>query len=311
MTPMTVRPRPRPLNSDGTSRDLPTRLNAARRGCTVGFVKSFALNLLTGVVTVVLLVALALPARQAYRAAREAAAPTVPPRPSPRPASAPRRSLAASIAPWHVDDWARSVGAAPQMLAKFEAFSLRRAPFAALAQAQRVGITRVLITWEPWAPVPTSLGTARQALPQPGYRNIDIARGAQDRYILAFARALARFHGTVYLRYAHEMNGYWYPWSRDAQAYIWAWRRIVRIFDVAHARNVRFVWSVNPNLYDSEATWQRSVLEYWPGRRYVDDIGSTMINFGGVKSYPVDAFAPRPRGVPHRVRKPPRAARGT
>src|SRR3954471_9685769 len=193
MTPMTVRPRPRPLNSDGTSRDLPMRLNAARRGCTVGFVKSFALNLLTGVVTVVLLVALALPARQAYRAAREGAAPTVPAGPWPRPASDPRRSFGAYIDPWHVDDWARSVGAAPQMLAKFEAFSNQRTIDPWLAQAQCIGIHRLLVSWEPWAPVPASWGTALQARPQPGYRNIDIAHGAQDRYILRFARSLARF----------------------------------------------------------------------------------------------------------------------
>jgi mannan endo-1,4-beta-mannosidase len=303
MTSMTVRARQSPLNSDGTSPDLPTRLKTPARACTVGVVKPFALNLMTCALTVVLLVALALPARQAYRTARESSAPSVPDAPWPRPASDPRRVFGAYIDPWHLDDWARSVGAAPQMIAKFEAFSLRRAPVATLAQAERVGIKRVLISWEPWAPVPTSFGTARQALPQPGYRNIDIARGAQDRYILAFARALARFHGTVYVRYAHEMNGYWYPWSHGSEAYIWAWRRIVRIFDVAHARNVRFVWSVNPNLYDPEATWKRSLMRYWPGRGYVDDIGSTMINFGGAKSYPVAEFAPRLRWLHDRFGK--------
>ena len=53
----------------------------------------------------------------------------------------------------------------------------------------------MMVSWEPWAPVPAAFGTARQAAPQPGYRNIDIARGAQDRYILRFARSLARFRG--------------------------------------------------------------------------------------------------------------------
>src|SRR4051812_35681172 len=195
MTSLTLRPRQRPLNSDATSADLPTRLKAAGRGGTVNAVKPFAINLLTCALTLALLVALALPARQAYRSARESTAPIVPDGPWPRPASDPRRVFGAYIDPWHVDDWARSVGAAPQMVAKFEAFSLRQAPVAMLAQAERVGIKRALISWEPWAPVATSLGTARQALPQPGYRNLDIARGAQDRYILAFARALARFHG--------------------------------------------------------------------------------------------------------------------
>src|SRR3954468_4040901 len=128
MTSMTVRARQRPLNSDGTSHDLPTRLNAVARACTVGVVKPFALNLMTCALTVVLLVALALPARQAFRAARVSAAPTVPDCPRLRPARHPRRFFGAYNDPWHVDDWARSVGAAPQMIAKFEAFSLRRAP---------------------------------------------------------------------------------------------------------------------------------------------------------------------------------------
>jgi mannan endo-1,4-beta-mannosidase len=262
--------------------------------------KLFALNLLTAGLTLLLLAGLALPARRTFLAARETAAPVVTDAPWPRPARDPRRVFGVYTDPWHVDDWARTIGAAPQMVAKFEAFSLQRAPVTALAQTQKLGISRALISWEPWAPVPTSLGTARQAMPQPGYRNIDIARGAQDRYILAFARRLAKFRGTVYLRYAHEMNGYWYPWSHGARAYVWAWRRIVRIFDVARARNVRFVWSVNPNLYDDRATWKRSVARYWPGRRYVDDIGSTMINFGGAKTYPVRRFAPRLRWL-HRT----------
>ena len=93
--------------------------------------------------------------------------------------------------------------------------------------------------------------STRSRGPSRGYRNIDIARGAQDRYIMRFARSLARYPGTVWLRYAHEMNGYWYPWSRGARAYRWAWRRIVRLFGVAGADNVRFVWSVNANLYDA------------------------------------------------------------
>ena len=147
-----------------------------------------------------------------------------------------------------MDDWARGVGAAPQLIAKFEAFANRRTIDPWLRQVERVGIRRMLVSWEPWAPVPVSWGTALQARPQPGLRNIDIARGAQDRYILAFARSLARFRGTVYLRFAHEMNGYWYPWSHGARAYVFAWRRIVRIFGVAGAqeRALRLVGQPEP-----------------------------------------------------------------
>jgi mannan endo-1,4-beta-mannosidase len=267
--------------------------------------RPFWLNLLTCSVTLGLLVVLALPAKGRLEAARSpvAAAPAAP-APWPAPARAPRRTFGVYVDPWHVDDWARSVGEAPQLVAKFEAFSNRRTLDPWLAQVHRIGIRRMLVSWEPWAPVPASWGTALQARPQPGYRNIDIARGAQDRYILRFARSLARFRGVVYLRFGHEMNGYWYPWSRDAQAYVWAWRRIVRLFSVAGARNVRFVWSVNPNLYDPAAAWRRALRAYWPGRRYVDAIGSTLIDFGGLKAYPVRRFLPRLQWLHAAFRRP-------
>src|SRR3954471_10381095 len=177
--------------------------------------KPLWLNLATCSLTAVLLAALALPAKWTLDAARLAAPPTtVIDAPWPRPAANPRRAFGVYVDPWHVDDWARSVGAAPQMVAKFEAFANQRTIDPWLTQARRIGIRRLLVSWEPWAPVPAAWGTAQQARPQPGYRNLDIARGAQDRYMLRFARSLARFGGVVDLRFGHEMNGYWYPWSR-------------------------------------------------------------------------------------------------
>jgi hypothetical protein len=161
-----------------------------------------------------------------------------------------------------------------------------------------------MITWEPWKPVPTSLGPYAQYQPQPGYRNGDIAAGAQDSYIVQFARSLATFHGVVYLRYAHEMNGYWYPWARGPRRFVQAWRHVVGIFRETGARNVRFVWSVNPNLFEPRAKWRRRLRLYWPGREYVDAVGSTMINFGGRRNYGVRRFAPRLRTLRKLYRKP-------
>jgi hypothetical protein len=85
---------------------------------------------------------------------------------------------------------------------------------------------------------------------------------------------------------------------------VFAWRRIHRIFDVAGARNVRFVWSVNPSLYEGQRSWRRVLERYWPGSRYVDDVGSTMIDFGGLKAYPVRRFAPRLRWLRQTFHKP-------
>jgi mannan endo-1,4-beta-mannosidase len=267
--------------------------------------KPLLLNLLTLSVTVVLLVALALPAKWTLDSARQDAdVQAAIQAPWPHPDPDPSRTFGVYIDPWHIDDWARAVGAGPSLAAKFEAFSLRRGLDRDVAQVQRIGLRQMLVSWEPWTPVPAALGAERQATPQPGYRNIDIAGGSQDAYMLRFARSLARFHGTVYVRYAHEMNGYWYPWSHGPEAYVLAWRRMVRIFDEAGARNVRFVWSVNPSLYESQRTWRRGLLRYWPGSQYVDDVGSTMIDFGGVKSYPVARFEPRLRWLRSRFGKP-------
>jgi mannan endo-1,4-beta-mannosidase len=255
-----------------------------------------ALNALTCGATLVLLVALALPATRSPGSAQRA-------EPAPArfaPAPHPRRVFGVYVDPWHVDDWARSVGAAPQAVAKFEAFARDRTIDEYAAESARQGIRRMLVSWEPWTPVPAALGLDAQAAPQPGMRNIDIARGAQDRYILRFARSLARFRGTVWLRFAHEMNGYWYPWSRDARAYRWAWRRVAQLLRIAGARNVRLVWSVNLTLYEPRHTWLANARRYWPGRRYVADVGATVIDFGGDKDYPVARFAPRLRAL-HRI----------
>jgi mannan endo-1,4-beta-mannosidase len=263
------------------------------------------LNTLTALATLAILAVLALPAKRMLdegelpaRVADASALPLYP------PAGDPARVFGVYVDPWHVDDWARAIGAAPQATAKFEAFSRGRTLDAYAAESRRQGIRRMMVSWEPWAPVPAALGLDAQSQAQPGYRNIDIARGAQDRYIMRFARSLAKFPGTVWLRYAHEMNGYWYPWSRGHRAYRWAWRRIVRLFGVAGARNVRFVWSVNANLYESSDTWMRNARRYWPGSRYVDAVGSTMIDFGGEKDYPAERFGPRLRALHDRFAKP-------
>jgi hypothetical protein len=264
------------------------------------------LNTLTAAATFLLLVVLALPAKQALDrgGAQARAATTSGDLPRYQPARHPARVFGTYVDPWHVDDWARAIGAAPQAIAKFEAFSRQRTLDEYGAESRRQGIHRMLVAWEPWTPVPAAAGLDEQSKPQRGYRNIDIARGAQDRYIMRFARSLARYPGTVWLRYAHEMNGYWYPWSHGARAYRWAWQRIVRLFAVAGAHNVRFVWSLNANLYESEGEWLRAARRYWPGSRYVDAIGSTMIDFGGDKDYTVARFAPRLRALHRRFGKP-------
>ena len=260
-----------------------------------------SLNLLTASVAIALLVALTLPALRAPGDAGRAASATAP---APRPALAARRTFGVFVDPWHIDDWAREIGAAPQMAAKFEAFSRRKSLDPFLREARRQGLRQVMLSWEPWHTVPVEAGLAVQQLPQVGYRNADIAGGVQDAYIRRVARSLSAFPGTVWIRYAHEMNGYWYPWSHGAVAYKRAWKRVVALFRAEGVRNVRFVWSVNANLFDRRATWWRGLRAFWPGRRWVDAVGSTMIDFGGRKRYTVGRFEPRLRELQRRLRLP-------
>jgi hypothetical protein len=257
--------------------------------------RRLSLNLLTCSATLLVLGALTLPAARILTAPDETSA-----EPVPRHA----RTFGVYVDPWHTDDWARSVGAKPQIVAKFESFSRRRSIDPYLQEAERQGTASVMISWEPWRPVPAALGLTAQQRPQRGYRNVDVARGAWDSYIKSFAESLTRFPGPVLLRYAHEMNGFWYPWSHDASGYVRAWRRIVRIFRAAGARNVRFVWSANPNLYQLPRERLRNLRRYWPGSRYVDAIGSTMINFGGEKHYSVARLSGALRTFHAAFRKP-------
>jgi Glycosyl hydrolase family 26 len=254
----------------------------------------FSLNLLTASVTAVLLGVLTLPALAVYSHVAEP-----PELPVPKV-----RAFGVYVDPWHIDDWAAGVGASPTMAAKFEAFSRRRDLDKFTDEAARRGIRQILVSWEPWKPVRARLGVYRQSFPQRGYRNVDIANGSQDRYIRLVARGLATFPGKVYLRYAHEMNGFWYPWSWNAPEYRRAWRRIVRMFREVGAHNVRFVWSANPNLYEPKDVWMRNLRLYWPGDDYVDALGTTMINFGGGKLYTVSDFLPRLRALHREFAKP-------
>jgi mannan endo-1,4-beta-mannosidase len=248
-------------------------------------------NLLTSGATLALLAVLTLPASHVRRDGGGPAEAAVLLHADRAPAAR-TRTFGVYVDPWHIGDWARAVGGVPQMVAKFESFSRRRgiAPF--LAEASHQGLHQALVSWEPWEPVPARLGITLQFLPQPGYRNAEIAAGAQDAYIRRFATSLKAFDGVVWLRYAHEMNGIWYPWSHGPTAYVRAWRHVVGLVR-SIAPNARFVWSANPSLYEPASAWSRRLRRYWPGARWVDAVGSTVIDFGGQKSYPVARFVPR------------------
>ncbi|HEX2050107.1 MAG TPA: glycosyl hydrolase [Actinomycetota bacterium] len=133
-----------------------------------------------------------------------------------------------------------------------------------------------LVTWEAWG---TTL------------RQID--SGMYDSTIRARARGLRNLGAPVFMRWGHEMNGNWYPWSGAANndagthngpaKYVAAYRHIHDIFEAEGATNVVWVWSPNHESIPNES-WNHWSA-YYPGDAYVDWIGPDGYNFGESKSW--------------------------
>jgi beta-mannanase len=135
-----------------------------------------------------------------------------------------------------------------------------------LSALEGTGITPI-ITWEP------ELSTGGIPLSQ-------IAAGDYDGYITASAQLAAAWKGTVFIRFAHEMN---LPGSlfgngiagQTPADYIAAWRHVVTIFRDNGATNVQWVWS--PNVY---CNGQCPFTQFYPGDSYVNWVGLDGYNYG-------------------------------
>jgi hypothetical protein len=155
----------------------------------------------------------------------------------------------------------------------YEAFSsLQPLPTDLLRAADAAGVIPE-ITWEPWDP--------DHGVNQPLYSLAQIAGGRYDAYIAQWARAAAAYPGRLLLRFAHEMNGTWYPWAvgmagSTPDDYVAAYRRVRRIFDDAGAKRVQWVWSPNVILGGNTDVIRRS----FPGEQFVDVIGIDGYNWG-------------------------------
>lgn len=110
----------------------------------------------------------------------------------------------------------------------------------------------------------------------------DISSGKYDSYIHSEASAAVSFGNEILVRFAHEMNGTWYPWSGEPSAYIAAWRHYVDIFRADGATNVKFVWTPNVSSggkYPFDAYYPEDVSH----PNYVDYVALDGYNWGGPK----------------------------
>jgi beta-mannanase len=130
-----------------------------------------------------------------------------------------------------------------------------------------------LVIWEPINPSDTSCSN---------WELQTIIDGKHDAYINDWAAAAASSKHTILLRFAHEMNGYWFTWgdtrcSNTPDKFKQAWLHVWNIFQAKHATNVKFVW--NPS-------GRKNLGKFYPGDAYVNYVGITAFNWGGYSSLP-------------------------
>ena len=120
---------------------------------------------------------------------------------------------------------AQQLGRRLDVLTVYEAFVWERSlPTTFLDAADKAGCTPEL-TWEPWDP--------RAGKHQEAYTAGQIAGGRYDTYVGTWAKQAASYDKPFRLRFAHEMNGDWYPWAvgtpgGSPQDYVAAYRRSPR-----------------------------------------------------------------------------------
>jgi len=120
-----------------------------------------------------------------------------------------------------------------------------------------------LLTWQPDAS-----GDAN--VPDSTFALTNIIRGDFDDYISGWALAAKAWGHPLFLRFAHEMNGNWYPWSEGINGnvsgqYALMWRHVHDIFTQSGVTNVTWVWCVSTDFSGSTP-----IAGLYPGDNYVD-----------------------------------------
>ncbi len=135
-----------------------------------------------------------------------------------------------------------------------------------LASSGRIPV----ITWEPW--------DANQ-IDKKIFTPEEIISGKYDSFIHSWSKLAASWGKPFFLRFAHEMNGNWYPWGNmnSPQTYVTMWQHVHDIFVQEGATNALWVWS--PNNTDERGS-SENLLSYYPGDNYVDWTAFSGFNWG-------------------------------
>ncbi|GAA1582338.1 hypothetical protein GCM10009678_76360 [Actinomadura kijaniata] len=111
------------------------------------------------------------------------------------------------------------------------------------------------------------------------WRDIADARRGEPLHddVLAQARELKAFGGTVHLVFNHEPEARPSRPMGSAADYVAAWRRVVRVHRKEGVTNVRYVWTVTHLAFGRNGG--REAEAYYPGDDYVDAIGVDAYNW--------------------------------
>jgi beta-mannanase len=166
-------------------------------------------------------------------------------------------------------------GEAPSIVLSYKDFN--QEPSLAELDAVRTRGAVTLLTWEPWT---WGAGTE-----QPRFSLDRIAAGDFDAYLRRWGTALAGWGHPVMIRFGHEMNGNWYPWSEGVNGngpgdYAAAWRHVHDVVAATGATNITWVW--NPNVPYSGSTLLDGL---YPGDAYVDAVALDGYNWGTSTSW--------------------------
>jgi Glycosyl hydrolase family 26 len=189
--------------------------------------------------------------------------------------------------PTKIDEYTDMVGTPPAIVAWYQDWAPSSAAVSMAAEFDQATMEAAttrgampMVTWEPQDPT-----RGKDNKQQLKYAPRTIAAGEHDDYIRQWARGAAEWGKPMYIRFAHEMNSFWYPWAvgvhdNTSADYVAAWRHIVDLFRQEGATNVQWVWSPDVSTETSP-----SLEEIYPGDDYVDWIALDGYNWGTTQSW--------------------------